>query len=249
MSGVDLRLVCPPATLETEHPPRPAVLPIRAWARADRPRERLLDAGPASLSDAELFALFLRTGVSGSTAVDVARRLLRRFGSLRGVLDASSAELREERGVGPARAATLLGVSELCRRALAERTRDREVLNAPGVVEDYLRLSIGTKPYEVFVCLYLDARHQLLLAEESARGSLTRVAVYPREIVRRALTLNAAGLIVAHNHPSGGVEPSANDRRLTKTLQEALALIDVRLLDHIVVATNEVFSFARRGWL
>lgn len=236
-------------TTDAEHDPPPAVTPIRTWARADRPRERLLDVGPTSLSDAELFALFLRSGVPGSTAVDLARRLLRRFGSLRGVLDASAGELCEERGIGPARAATLLAVSELCRRALAERTREREVLNSPGIVEDYLRLSIGTKPYEVFVCLYLDARHKLLLAEESARGSLTRVAVYPREIVRRALTLNAAGLIVAHNHPSGGVEPSANDRALTRTLHDALALVDVRLLDHLVVATNEVFSFARHGWL
>jgi DNA repair protein RadC len=247
--NADLRLVRPLAPPDADVPVAPSFKPIRTWARADRPRERLLDAGPASLSDAELFALFLRTGVSGATAIDVARQLLSRFGSVRGVLDASAAELREERGIGPARAATLLAVSELCRRALAEKTRDREVLNAPGVVEDYLKLLIGTKPYEVFVCLYLDARHQLLHAEESARGSLTRVAVYPREIVRRALTLNAAGLIVAHNHPSGGVEPSANDRRLTKTLQDALTLIDVRLLDHIVVAANEVFSFARHGWL
>ncbi|WP_244173200.1 RadC family protein [Caballeronia temeraria] len=225
------------------------LLPIRKWARADRPRERLLDAGPTSLSDAELFALFLRTGVAGVTAVDIARQLLLRFGSLRGVLDAPESELRELRGIGPARAATLIAVSELCRRALAEKARDRELLNAPGAVEDYLRLLIGTRPYEAFICLYLDARHQLMHVEESARGSLTRVAVYPREIVRRALSLNAAGLIVAHNHPSGGVEPSANDRRLTKTLQDALTLIDVRLLDHIVVAANDVFSFARHGWL
>ncbi|BAN22345.1 RadC family protein [Caballeronia insecticola] len=246
--SADLRLVLPlPADADSAK--RPPVVPIRAWAPADRPRERLLDTGPGSLSDAELFALFLRTGVAGATAIDVARQLLRRFGSLRGVLDASAAELREERGIGPARAATLLAVSELCRRALAEKARDREVLNAPGAVEDYLRLLIGTRPYEVFVCLYLDARHQLLHAEESARGSITRVAVYPREIVRRALTLNAAGLIVAHNHPSGGVAPSANDRRLTRTLQDALALVEVRLLDHVVVAANEVFSFARNGWL
>ena len=253
--SADLRLVKPSVMPDPPEAPGPDApegaikLPIRKWARADRPRERLLDAGPASLSDAELFALFLRTGVSGVNAIDVARQLIKRFGSLRGVLDASELELREQRGIGPARAATLLAVSELCRRALVEKARDRELLNAPGAVEDYLRLFIGTRPYEVFVCLYLDARHQLLLAEESARGSLTRVAVYPREIVRRALTLNAAGLIVAHNHPSGGVEPSANDRRLTKTLHDALMLIDVRLLDHIVVAANEVFSFAREGWL
>ncbi|SAK74315.1 DNA repair protein RadC [Caballeronia fortuita] len=247
--SADLRLVQPAAAPGDGAPAIAPLMPIRKWARADRPRERLLDTGPASLSDAELFALFLRTGVMGVTAVDVARQLLLRFGSLRGVLDASEAELRELRGIGPARAATLIAVSELCRRALAEKARDRELLNAPGAVEDYLRLLIGTRPYEVFICLYLDARHQLLHVEESARGSLTRVAVYPREIVRRALALNAAGLIVAHNHPSGGVEPSANDRRLTKTLQDALTLIDVRLLDHIVVAANDVFSFARHGWL
>jgi len=151
--NADLRLVRPLAPPDADVPVAPSFKPIRTWARADRPRERLLDAGPASLSDAELFALFLRTGVSGATAIDVARQLLSRFGSVRGVLDASAAELREERGIGPARAATLLAVSELCRRALAEKTRDREVLNAPGVVEDYLKLLIGTKPYEVFVCL------------------------------------------------------------------------------------------------
>ncbi|SAL69253.1 DNA repair protein RadC [Caballeronia cordobensis] len=247
--SADLRLVKPfdaPGSGHAEDAPH---TPIREWARADRPRERLLDTGPASLSDAELFALFLRTGVAGVSAVDVARQLMRRFGSLRGVLDATALDLREQRGIGPARAATLLAVSELCRRALAEKARDRELLNSPGAVEDYLRLLIGTRPYEVFVCLYLDARHKLLHAEESARGSLTRVAVYPREIVRRAISLNAAGLIVAHNHPSGGVTPSANDRSLTKTLQGALTLIDVQLLDHVVVAANEVFSFARHGWL
>ncbi|BBU26822.1 DNA repair protein RadC [Burkholderia sp. THE68] len=247
--SADLRLVAlPPAPAADLSLIAPHV-PIRKWARGDRPRERLLDTGPGALSDAELFALFLRTGRPGASAVDVARELLLRFGSLRSVLEASSVELREQRGIGPARAATLLAVSELCRRALAEKAQDRALLNAPGAVEDYLRMLIGTRPYEVFVCLYLDARHQLLHAEESARGSLTRVAVYPREIVRRALTLNAAGLIVAHNHPSGGVAPSANDRRLTKTLRDALTLIDVQLLDHIVVAANDVFSFARHGWL
>ena len=159
------------------------------------------------------------------------------------------AQLCALRGIGPARAAQLLAVSELCRRALAEKARDRALLDTPGAVEDYLKLLIGTRPYEVFVSLYLDARHKLLHVEESSRGSITRVAVYPREIVRRALSLNAAGLIVAHNHPSGGVAPSASDRRLTRTLQDALTLIDVRLLDHLVVASNEIFSFARNGWL
>jgi DNA repair protein RadC len=229
--------------------PLSPVIPIRDWAKAERPRERLLDSGAAALSDAELIALFLHTGVPGWTAVDLSRELLKHFGTVRGVLDASASELRALRGIGPARAAQLLAVSEMCRRALAEKARDRALLDSPGAVEDYLRLLIGTRPCEVFVCLYLDARHQLLAVEESAHGSITRVAVYPREIVRRALALNAAGLIVAHNHPSGGVAPSANDRRLTRTLQDALALIDVRLLDHIVVASNDIFSFARQGWL
>lgn len=225
------------------------VLSIPQWDEADRPRERLLKSGPASLSDAELLALFLRTGVAGLTAVDVASALLRRFGSLRGVLDASASKLQDERGVGEARAATLLAVSELCRRALAEKARERMLLNSPGAVEDFLRMTIGTLANEVFMCIYLDARHQLIEIHEEAHGTITRVAVYPREIVRRALALNAAGLIVAHNHPSGGVEPSASDRKLTRMLQDALALIDVKVLDHLVVAANQIFSFAREGWL
>lgn len=225
------------------------VVPIRDWAESERPRERLLETGATSLSDAELFALFLQSGIPGWTAVDLARELLAHFGSLRSVLDASANQLCALRGIGPARAAQLLAVSELCRRALAEKARDRALLDTPGAVEDYLKLLIGTRPYEVFVSLYLDARHKLLHVEESSRGSITRVAVYPREIVRRALSLNAVGLVVAHNHPSGGVAPSASDRYLTRTLQDALTLIDVRLLDHMVVASNEIFSFARNGWL
>ncbi|WP_244814240.1 DNA repair protein RadC [Caballeronia sp. Lep1P3] len=226
-----------------------SALSIPQWDEADRPRERLLRDGPATLSDAELLALFLRTGVPGLTAVDVARSLLRRFGSLRAVLDAPAAALQDERGIGEARAATLIAVSELCRRALAEKARERIALNSPSAVEDFLRLKIGTRQNEVFVCIYLDARHQVLDIFEEAHGSLTRVAVYPREIVKRSLALNAAGLIVAHNHPSGGVAPSASDRNLTRTLQDSLALIDVKLLDHMVVAANDIFSFAREGWL
>jgi len=140
-------------------------------------------------------------------------------------------------------------VTELARRALAEKARERPLVDSPGAVEDYLRLLIGTRPYEVFVSLFLDARHRLLDTEESARGSLTRMAVYPREIVRRALSVNAAALIVAHNHPSGAVRPSAEDRRLTRALRDSLTLVDVRLLDHIVVGVSDTFSFARAGWL
>ncbi|WP_248321444.1 DNA repair protein RadC [Caballeronia sp. Sq4a] len=239
----------PSAPAEAATTPRLGTLAISQWDKADRPRERLLKSGAETLSDAELLALFLRTGVPGLTAVDVARALLRRFGSLRSMLGASAAELSAERGIGEARAATLIAVSELCRRALAERARDRMLLNSPGAVEDFLRLKIGTRPNEVFICIYLDARHQLLDICEEARGSLTRVAVYPREIVKRALSLNAAALIVAHNHPSGANQPSAGDRKLTRTLLDALALIDVKLLDHMIVASNDIFSFAREGWL
>ena len=136
----------------------------------------------------------------------------------------------------------------MARRALAEKMRERPLIDSPGAVEDYLRLLIGTRPYEVFVCLYMDARHRLIRSEESSRGSLTRLAIYPREIVRRALILNAASPIVAHNHPSGAVKPSASDRRLTRVLRDTLALIDVQLIDHLVTGAHETFSFATAGW-
>lgn len=165
------------------------------------------------------------------------------------MLDAAPAEFETHPGIGAARAALLIAVTELARRALAEEVDERLRIGSPGAVEDFLRLKIGTREHEVFVTLYLDARHGVIDVEESARGSLTRMAVYPREIVRRALALNAAALIVAHNHPSGAVQPSAEDRRLTRVLREALALVDVRLLDHVVVGTAETFSFARAGWL
>lgn len=226
-----------------------AVTRILDWPERDRPRERLLQLGAQTLSDAELLALFLNTGRPGMTSVDLARDLLVRFESIRGVLSTTATELRTFGGIGPAKAALLLAVSELCQRSLAEKTRERPLLDAPQAVEDYLKWLIRTRPNEVFVTLFLDIKHCLITVDESAKGSLSRVAVYPREIVRRALTLNAASLIVAHNHPSGGVEPSASDRRLTRVLQDSLALIDVRLLDHLVVASNEIFSFSRQGWM
>ncbi|MGU7775830.1 RadC family protein [Burkholderia sp. MR1-5-21] len=233
-----------------------SVPPVRRKRYAPRtketglPRERLLTRGPAALSDDELIALLLGTGVPGHNVFDNARALLAQFGnSLRGLLDATPDDFRGRPGIGDARIALLSAVAELGRRALAEKARERLLIDSPGAVEDFLRLKIGTRPYEVFVTLYLDARHHLIDIEESARGSLTRMAVYPREIVRRALSLNAAALIVAHNHPSGAVQPSAEDRRLTRVLRDALALIDVRLLDHIVVGTSDTFSFAGAGWL
>lgn len=229
--------------------PMPATAKILDWPERDRPRERLLLSGAAALSDAELLALFLNTGRQGMTSVDVARDLLLQFETLRGVLSASATELRTCAGIGPAKAALIVAISELCQRALAEEMRCRPLMDSPKPVEDYLKLLIGTRPNEVFVTLFLDIKHRLITTDESAKGSISRVAVYPREIVRRALSLNAASVIVAHNHPSGGVEPSASDRRLTRHLRDALGLIDVQLLDHLVVASNEVFSFSRQGLL
>jgi DNA repair protein RadC len=226
-----------------------ARLAIGAWPAGERPRERLLARGAGALSDAELIALFLRVGVAGKSAVDLARALIARFGSLRALLDAPAAQLCTVRGVGTAKATQLQAIAELSRRALIEQSRAATMLESPGVVRDYLKLMIGTRSYEVFACLYLDARNRLLHGEEIARGTLTQATVYPREIVRQALALNAAALIVAHNHPSGSAMPSTADRQLTLNLQAALGLVDVRLLDHFVVATNEICSFAEHGWL
>lgn len=221
----------------------------RVEASRDMPRERLLGAGPAALSDTELLVIFLGSGLPGHNVFDVARSLLARFGSLRAMLDATPADFHGVRGIGPAKTAVLLAVIEMARRALAERARERPLVDSIDAVYDYVRLLIGARPYEVFLCLFLDARHRLIDSEESSRGSLTRLAVYPREIVRRALETNAASLVVAHNHPSGAITPSASDRQLTRALHDALALIDVRLVDHLVVGRHDVFSFARAGWL
>lgn len=221
----------------------------REWRERDMPRERLFDAGAGALSDTELIAIFLGCGLPGSNVFELARSLLARFGSLRSMLEAAPADFKGLRGIGPAKTAVLLAVVEMARRALAEKARETPLIDSSAAVEDYVRLLIGTRPYEVFVCLFLDARHRLIDSEESARGSLTRMAVYPREIVRRALAVNAAALVVAHNHPSGAARPSASDRQLTRLLRDALALVDVKLLDHLVVGRNAVFSFAHAGWL
>ncbi|WP_408584945.1 RadC family protein [Paraburkholderia bannensis] len=215
--------------------------------RPAMPRERLREAGPASLSDLELVALLLGSGLPGHDVFDVARSLLKHFGSLRAMLDAQREEFEGLRGIGPAKASKLVAVLELARRALAEQIEEKPLIDSPGAVEDYLRLLIGGRTHEVFICLFLDVRHRLIRTEESTRGTLTRMAVYPREIVRRALMLNAAHLIVAHNHPSGAVQPSASDRRLTRILRETLALVDVQLVDHLIIGTSETFSFARHG--
>jgi DNA repair protein RadC len=226
----------------------PARARKRRW-RDDMPRERLLGAGAGTLSDTELIALFLGCGLPGRNVFELARSLLQRFGSLRAMLDATPADFKGLPGIGPAKTAVLLAVVEMARRALAEKASERPLIDSSATLEDYVRLAIGTRPYEVFLCLFLDARHRLIASDETSRGSLTRLAVYPREIVRRALATNAAALIVAHNHPSGAAKPSASDRQLTRVLRDTLALIDVRLIDHLVVGRNTAFSFANEGWL
>ncbi|CAB3757009.1 hypothetical protein GQ57_34410 [Burkholderia sp. MSh2] len=220
----------------------------RGWC-PERPRERLLERGPAALTNDELIALLLGTGTPEHDVFVIARALVAQFKTLRGLLEASDADFQAHAGIGPARSARLMAVTEIARRVLKEKARETTPIDSPGAVEDYLRLKIGARPYEVFAAVYLDARNGLIETEEITRGSLTRMAVYPREIVRRAMQHNAAALIVAHNHPSGAVQPSAEDRRLTRVLHDALALVDVRLLDHVVIGTGDTFSFARAGWL
>lgn len=235
-------------------PPR-RVVPIHLRKRRpadwqpERPRERLLERGPAALTDDELIALLLGTGQPGHDVFVTARALVRQIGTLRGLLEATTDDFEMHPGIGPARSARLVAVTEIARRMLEEKARARMQIDSPGAVEDCLRLKIGSLPHEVFVAVYLDARNGLIDMEEITRGSLTRMAVYPREVVRRALQQNAAALIVAHNHPSGAVQPSAEDRHLTRVLKDALELVDVRLLDHVVVGTSDTFSFSRAGWL
>jgi DNA repair protein RadC len=227
---------------------RPSALVQGKWHKSDMPRERLIARGAGVLSDTEMIVLVLGSGQPGHDVFSVARALLDRFGSLRAMLDATYADFDRIRGLGPAKKAQLLAIMEMARRSLDDKMRKRSLMNSPEAVESYLRLLIGGRPQEVFVSLFLDARHRLIRCEESAHGSLTRMAVYPREIVRRALSLNAASLIVAHNHPSGAIQPSASDCRLTHTLRDALALIDVQLIDHLVIGADSVYSFARAGW-
>ena len=222
---------------------------ITASLQHERPRERLLAHGATALSDAELVSLLLRTGTTGSSALDVARALLARFSGLAGLLAAPVAEIAAVRGVGPAKGAELATVVELARRSLSQEARRRDALASPQAVRDYLRLLLTARPYEVFVGLYLDSQNRLLAAEELFRGTLAQTSVYPREVVKAALTRNAAAMIFAHNHPSGVAEPSRADELLTQALKQALALVDIRTLDHFVVADGQVTSFAERGLL
>lgn len=222
---------------------------IADWPVSERPREKLLHGGPAALSDAELLAVFLRAGVAGKSALDLARDMIGDFGSLTRLLAATTDQLSRFKGMGNAKFAQLQAAQELTRRALAEEMTLRPSLTSIDTVRDYLRLTLAHRPYEVFYCLFLDARNRLLAAEELFRGSLTHTSVHPREVARQALMHNAAAVIVAHNHPSGHVQPSAADIEMTRVLVSALGLIDVNVLDHIVVAGNTTFSLAQHGLL
>lgn len=222
---------------------------IRDWPVAERPRERLLQKGAAALSDAELLAIFLRVGIRGKSAVDLARDLIDQFdGDLTQLVSANGKALSKLPGIGPAKAALLSASLELARRTLVNPMKERSALSSPQAVRDWLRLSLGGLQHEVFVALWLDAQNRLIATEELFHGTLTQTSVYPREVVKRALACNAGSVILAHNHPSGLAEPSTADQMLTSTLKQTLGLIDVKVLDHfIVTSSTEPFSFAEHG--
>ena len=220
---------------------------INNWPEGERPREKLLQRGASSLSDAELLAIFLRTGVKGKSAVDLAREMLTQFGSLTQLFAANHKEFCAVHGMGKAKFVQLQAVQEMARRALNEEMQSGDALNSPGAVRGYLQLLLRGRGQEVFMVIFLDAQHRVIASEELFHGTLTQTSVYPREVVKRALHHNAAATIFAHNHPSGVAEPSQSDRLLTDALKQALALVDVRVLDHFIVAGTGCLSFAERG--
>ncbi len=222
---------------------------ITDWPADERPREKLLAKGVDALSDAELLAIFLRVGVTGKSAVDLARDLLSEFGSLTGIFSASREALTAVNGMGDSKYVQVQAVFEMARRALQEQMGQRDALTSPQAVRDYLCLKLGHLSREVFVVLFLDAQNRVLAQEELFAGTLTQTSVYPREVVKRSLHHNAAAVIFAHNHPSGVADPSRADEQLTSALKQALGLVDVQVLDHFVVAGNLAVSFAERGWL
>jgi DNA repair protein RadC len=221
---------------------------ISHWPVNERPRERLLAKGAESLTDAELIAVLLRTGLPGKSAVDLARELVEQFNGVSGVLEAG-ARLGKIKGLGPAKSAQFAAAVELARRSLQERMTENAALTSPGEVRDYLRLALSRREEEAFICIWLDAQHRVIEIKEAFKGTLTQTSVYPREIVKAALARNAAAVIFAHNHPSGVAQPSQADELLTRNLKEALALVDVKVLDHFIVAGNQAISFAERGLL
>lgn len=235
-------------------------MPLKDLPADAQPREKLLARGPAALADAELLAILLRTGIVGKGVLQMAQELLDPpdidpdtgavtggFGGIAGLLHTSAADLERIKGLGPAKRAELVAVLELARRALAQQLREREVFDSPDTVKHYLQLHLAAKGHEVFAVLFLDAQNRLLALEELFRGTLTQTSVYPREVVLRALHHQAAAVVLAHNHPSGSVQPSRADEALTQTLKTTLALVDVRVLDHVIVAPGQALSMAEKG--
>ena len=222
---------------------------IKDLPAAARPREKLLAQGPAALADAELLALLLRTGLKGQGVLQLAQAVLDRFGGVAGLLQADVAALGTVKGLGPAKRAELAAVLELARRALAQQLADMPIFDSPQAVKQYVQLHLAGLDHEVFAVLFLDTQHRLIALEQLFTGTLSQTSVYPREVVKRALARNAAAVILAHNHPSGVAEPSRADEFLTQALKSALALVDVRVLDHLVVGQGQVTSFAERGLL
>ena len=224
-------------------------MPISDWPLEERPREKLLGRGAEALSDAELLAIFLRTGTRGKTAVDLAREVLHHFGGLRGLLIAPQAAFCQFPGLGQAKFVQLQAVLALAQRHLAETLLRESSLTSPEETKQYLLSRLRDYPHEVFACLFLDSQHRVIRYEELFRGTLNGASVHPREVVKKTLEYNAAALIFAHNHPSGIAEPSRADRHLTRRLIEALELVEVRVLDHIVIGDGECVAFSERGWL
>ncbi|WP_288012570.1 DNA repair protein RadC [Diaphorobacter sp.] len=236
-------------------------MPLKDLPLDAQPREKLLARGPAALSDAELLAILLRTGLAGKGVLQLAQELLDDpvrdpatgrsagggFGGIAGLLHASSQDLQRIKGLGPAKRAELMAVLELARRAMAQQLREREVFDSPQAVQHYLQLHLAGRTHEVFAVLFLDSGNRLIAMEELFRGTLTQTSVYPREVVLRALHHHAAAMVLAHNHPSGSVQPSRADEALTQTLKAALALVDVRVLDHVIVAPGAALSMAEQG--
>ena len=237
-------------------------MPLKDLPIDAQPREKLLARGPAALADAELLAILLRTGIVGKNVLQMAQELLDPpsidaatgktsggFGGVAGLLHTSAADLERIKGLGPAKRAELVAVLELARRALAQQLQEGEVFESPDAVKHYLQLHLAYKGHEVFAVLFLDSQHRLLALEEMFRGTLTQTSVYPREVVLRALHHQAAAVVLAHNHPSGNVQPSRADEALTQTLKTTLALVDVRVLDHVIVAPGQALSMAEKGLL
>ncbi len=221
---------------------------ITDWPEGERPREKLLTLGAPALSDAELLAIFLRTGVAGKTAVDLARDLLQEHKGLRPLLELDKKGFCNNKGLGPAKFAQLQAVLEIARRHLREKLQRGDAMTSPELTRRYLQQQLRDYPYEVFACMFLDNRHRLIAYEELFRGTIDGASVHPREVVRKSLQHNAAAIIIAHNHPSGIAEPSQSDRAITIRLKSALDLVDIRLLDHFIVG-DEVISMSEQGMI